>query len=52
MMRYINIRKLLGIIATISGIGVLITSMPSWIWMMASGAFLVWFGWILYNTSH
>jgi len=44
---HFNIRKLLGIGAAISGVAVLIMGLPSWIWMFATGGFLIWFGWIL-----
>ncbi|WP_422445935.1 hypothetical protein [Thermoanaerobacterium sp. DL9XJH110] len=47
----IDFKKILGIVAAISGAAVLILNLPSWIWMMALGGFLIWFGWLLYTTN-
>ena len=44
---HLNFRKVLGIGAAISGVAILIISLPSWIWMLATGGFMIWFGWIL-----
>ncbi|WP_170240244.1 hypothetical protein [Thermosediminibacter litoriperuensis] len=46
-----NTKKVLGIVATITGAAILITRLPSWIWMMALGGFLIWFGWMLFTES-
>ena len=51
MWGHLNIKKVLGIGAAITGIAVLIVSLPSWIWMLATGGFLIWFGWMLYTTK-
>ncbi|MDD4569550.1 MAG: hypothetical protein PHE70_05440 [Tepidanaerobacteraceae bacterium] len=51
MWGHLNIKKILGIGAAISGVAVLIISLPSWIWMLATGGFLIWFGWILFTTN-
>jgi len=44
-------KRILGIGAVITGIAVLIVSLPSWIWMLATGGLLIWFGWMLYFTK-
>jgi len=46
-----NIKKVLGIAAAFTGSVVLITHLPSWIWMMAVGGFLIWSGLMLYQQK-
>lgn len=49
--RRLDLKKVLGIVAVISGAAILILSIPSWIWMMALGGFLLWFGWTMFTTN-
>ncbi|MCR4430117.1 MAG: hypothetical protein NUV45_03755 [Tepidanaerobacteraceae bacterium] len=51
MWRRLDYKKILGLVALISGAAILILSIPSWIWMMALGGFLLWFGWNLFSTN-
>ncbi len=51
MWGYCDIKKILGLVAAIAGIVILIVSLPPWLWMLAMGGFLIWFGWILCNTK-
>jgi len=50
-MRGQRLRKIFGGIAVITGAALLITSMPSWIWMMITGGLFIWFGYILFFTN-
>ncbi|WP_188092860.1 hypothetical protein [Caldanaerovirga acetigignens] len=47
----INVKKILGIIAAFTGSVILITRLPYWIWMLAVGVFLIWFGLLMYQQN-
>ncbi|MGB3978620.1 MAG: hypothetical protein WBI02_09595 [Tepidanaerobacteraceae bacterium] len=51
MWKRLNIKQILGIAATITGIAVLIVGLPSWMWFLAAGASLIWCGWMLFTTK-
>jgi len=51
VLKHLNIKQILGIGAAITGVAVLIVGLPSWIWMLATGGFLIWFGWMLFTTK-
>jgi len=46
-----NVKQLLGIAAAVSGLAVIIMNLPSWVWMLALGGFLIWWGWMLYINN-
>jgi len=48
---HFNVKKLLGIAAAISGLAILITALPSWVWMLAVGGFLIWSGLMLFINA-
>ncbi|HHW02929.1 MAG TPA: hypothetical protein GXX35_08975 [Thermoanaerobacterales bacterium] len=51
MWRRMDFKKIMAIVAAVSGVAILILSLPSWIWMMVLGGFLIWFGWMLFTTN-
>lgn len=48
---HLNTRKILGIASAVSGLAVLIITLPSWVWMLAMGGFLIWSGWMLFINN-
>lgn len=51
MWRRLDFKKVIGVVAGISGAAILIMSIPSWIWMMLLGGALLWFGWNLFANN-
>ncbi len=44
-------RKIAGLILAAAGIGIVIDTLPSHLWFILLGIFLIWFGWNLYQLD-
>ncbi len=44
-------RRVTGLLLAALGIGILIETLPAYLWFILGGLFLIWFGWNLYQLD-
>ncbi|MDI3540598.1 MAG: hypothetical protein PWP66_136 [Thermosediminibacterales bacterium] len=45
-------KKIFSFILTAAGLGIIITTLPYWVWTSFLGIIFMWVGWVLYRTSN
>jgi len=45
------IRRLLGLALAATGIGLLASSLPGFVWILVLGAALIWAGWVVFRQD-